>query len=357
MPVYRNSDDLMLKMLMGTLTVDVYQIYRKTPKTWTKKALTEVMTYDFVKETIFTDGDITNIVPALTNLMEFLGKNDLLDQNKTDKYIRFFEEIQPEMLKQIHKDASANLYKMISEETVKRQLDINDQERVHEFGETFFAEGGFEGLKKYLDKSDRKSTDRAIDDFLSRNSYETNDEEAVDEPELLNDPKQLRKAAKNYETDAERQYLNNDHILKYGNHFWNMEEAKRYHDQGLELGLKLYLKRRQYGLNEDISKSDVIDTVVQMVDFFYAYYLTGPQKWQTRNMLEVGGSFRSHTSDEGMSILKNLIRMMRNDHITTFEHADALIDALLGQSSSVGSVGFSKGKLRRKKKKKKKKRK
>lgn len=343
-PVYGDSDDLMIKMLMGTLTVDIYQIYRKTPNAWTKKAISEVMTYDFVKETAFSDKGINCIGDSLMNLLKFLSKDGLLDQDKADKYIRFIDEVQLQMVKHMLHDQDVNSYKRISWETINRNIDPTDQEKLREFGDEFFAEGGFVGLKK---QRELEAENAEPFDPLSLDDVEY-------EPELLNDPEKLKATAMGYEDGSDLQYMRTGHVLNYGTKLWNLVDAEKYHTQALELGLKLYLKRQQYDLSEDIPGRNVVDTVVQTVDFFYGEYLTGPADWRVSNMTEVGGFMRGHTSDEGMSIFKNLIRLMRDEGIISYKQADALLDALFGRKKSVGSVSLSKGKIRRGKKKKKK---
>ncbi|AUI72337.1 hypothetical protein COSHB9_11460 [Companilactobacillus alimentarius] len=93
-----------LDLIMSALTEFAYDIYRKTPKSWTKKAMTEIMQMEFIDNLELSKADYQLIVPALSDLFDFVAKKGWLKEQKAQSYKRFLIAGEPKMLKEANEE-------------------------------------------------------------------------------------------------------------------------------------------------------------------------------------------------------------------------------------------------------------
>lgn len=88
----------LLRTAMSALTDKAYDIYRKTPKSWTKKAIYGILTDYFVSNVGFDTKDYPRIVPALTGLLTYVGKKGWVNAKKIDNYKRYLAASEADMI-------------------------------------------------------------------------------------------------------------------------------------------------------------------------------------------------------------------------------------------------------------------
>ncbi|MQS76202.1 hypothetical protein [Companilactobacillus halodurans] len=93
-----------LDLIMSALTEFGYNIYRKTPKSWTRKAVTEIMQMEFVENLDLAEDDYKKIVPALSGLFDFVAQKGWLKEKKAESYKRFLIAGEPKMLAEAEKE-------------------------------------------------------------------------------------------------------------------------------------------------------------------------------------------------------------------------------------------------------------
>lgn len=91
-------DKGLLYEAITAMTDLIYTNFRKTPRTWTKKVITAVMTDDFVSYDIFLQEEIKLVVPALLKYLDYVGKIGKLPVTTVERYQRFITAAEPEML-------------------------------------------------------------------------------------------------------------------------------------------------------------------------------------------------------------------------------------------------------------------
>lgn len=363
--LFGSSDGNTLKLIMYYLVVNNYEVHRKTPQTWTKKSIADIMTYDFVKQLNFPEQDRDQIVPTLVNFMDYLADNDLLKREKAEKYQRFFTEIEPKMLKLMRDDLLVNPEKLTIEEISKRGWSLpEDAEAISEFGEEYMKNGALESSKERLKfENDDDYGDMDDEDFAElldsdADMLGADADDDGDPRQILKNPEQLRQVAEIYDPDKNQEFLRGDHIDSKGLKTWNETDAMKNHARGVQLALKFFLLRTDYGLGYDLPSFETIQAISQIVDHFYNHFLETPEEWKTQSMITFAGIIRGHASSEGILIFTNFFRMLANDRIISIEKSQKFIDTLHGKNKkTLGSFSISKGKLKRKKKKKKKKKK
>jgi len=145
---------------MSALTDQAYNEYRKTPKSWTKKAIHGVLTGYFVSNIGFDAKDYQHIVPALTGLLTFVGKKGWINQTKVDNYQRFLAASEDEMIELASDSSNYSSSKTLVTKMMEQDIDLNDESAVNDFINQVNANGGIDSLRE--DNVDNIPTDSNV---------------------------------------------------------------------------------------------------------------------------------------------------------------------------------------------------
>lgn len=90
----------LLYTAISAMTDLIYTDFRKTPRTWTKKAITVVMTNDLIRYNIFMPKEIKRVVPALLKYFDFVGEMEELSAATVERTKRYIAAAEPKMLEE-----------------------------------------------------------------------------------------------------------------------------------------------------------------------------------------------------------------------------------------------------------------
>ncbi len=271
------SSDL-LTFMVTTLTDKAYDNYRKTPKSWTKKAITGVLTGFFVSNADLTEAELQQVAPALTGFLEFVAEQGWLNAKRASDYQRFINAAALEMLTRAQDPQSAGPGKLIGAEMQKQGIDISDRDAVAKFIDQVNANGGIDSL------------------YEDNQVFADDDDEAPDDlTTLLNHPDQLASVAKLYDPDINQQYLKDaHHPVSAG---WRQAKAIETHTLAVETGLRLWIQRKAYAISIAWEAADLLAAVADFMDVLYAQNLVTPEQWSVSAFKEIGQWFRETQSD------------------------------------------------------------
>jgi len=111
-----------LRMVLDTLTERAYNDYRKTPKSWTKKAIVGVFSGYFVSNLTLEPEEYALVVPALCALLDFLGQNGWLNVKKVGTYQRYMMAAAPAMIERAKDPDNYGPAKLTCQQMVARVL-------------------------------------------------------------------------------------------------------------------------------------------------------------------------------------------------------------------------------------------
>jgi len=210
----------LVKIAMSVLTNEAYDIYRKTPKTWTKKAIHGVLTNYFINDMNLTQEDYQHVVPALTGLLTYVTEQGFISEKKSDNYKRFLAASEAEMIELSHDSNNDGIAKKIMGEMVAQGIDPDDDAAV----------------LKFLEQ---------VDDESKMDIFYGDDDDSFDglfDGDITLTDEQLIGVAKVYDPDKDEEYLNFSHATSNGKNKWDREVAKQTHSLGVQYGIKLYAK-------------------------------------------------------------------------------------------------------------------
>lgn len=320
----------LLSLSMSALTDKAYDIYRKTPKTWTKKVIHGVLTGYFVSNVGFDTDDYRYIVPALTGLLTYVGKQGWVNEKRIDNFKRYLAASEDEMVELASDTNNFGPSKIIATKMMEQGIDFNDEAAVNEFIKQVNANGGVDSLR---------NDNKTLTDELNLNSN------------------QIEEVAKAYDPDPERRYLSDPHIEMNGIRRWNKITAVKNHADGVEYGFKLWNKRQDYGLPESITAPDVVVTVSQITDVLYAQHLETLDLWTFRTWKEFGAWIKEGQSSAEYARTSNLLtalfQMLSTENLLSQSMSKKLISVFEAKIIPFNQVKRVKGKLRKKKNKRK----
>jgi len=310
----------LLETVIGSLTERAYSEYRKTPKSWTKRAITGVMTGYLVSNTGLTDAEYDLVAPALNAWLAFVGATGELNAKRVSDYQRFITAAGPQMVAQAKDQGNFSPAKLVMNLADKQGVDLNDEAANRAFVEQLNAQGGIDALYDHLED---EAT--ANDDWYS-------DEEATDDDgadllaTMLAHPDQLAEVAKLYDPDPQKTYLEMSHGTS-----WQRRTAMRVHELGVQAGVKFWLARQTYQLPADHEALDIIRSVSDFVDVIYAQHNQAPTDWSVPTMQAIGQWLRQTGKGQAVEWLyANLLRMLGSDDTLTRQQAKQLPAAILG---------------------------
>lgn len=321
-PTWQNTtsdiDQGTLEMIIETLVRTAYDEYRKTPKSWTKKAITGVMTGRLIRNVNLTATDYQALAPAVTEFLAFVGQNGWLNAKRVSDYQRFINAAAPEMIALSQDRQNFGPAKLIGEKLQASGIDLSDRAAVDDFIQQINADGGVDSLYGEDDLSDE------------------NDEQSADVDELkkiMADPTKFAQVARAYDPDPQADYLMASHQSKEVG--WQRKTAVKVHELAVQTGLRLWLKRDNYHFPAGSELSDVMSNAMEFIDVLYAQSLVTPAEWTVAVLREIGTWFQSHEVaeyDEMKKFIVNLVDSMYNDGILSKKQAGQLPAAFAGKA-------------------------
>lgn len=256
-----------LDLAVTSLADKVYDWHRKTPKTWTKKALREVMTTYWVANVDFTPAEYPLLVPAISDFLAFVGDQGWLNAQKVANYRRYMQAIEPEMLTQAKDQKNYGFAKMIGQALQQAGIDPSDQAAVANYLEQLNRRGGVDAL--YAEESEP-------------------DPEPEDLREILANPDQLREAAAVYDPDPDQDYLQKQHVFTIDDRTWRRRTAIEVHALAIQFGLRLWLTEKTYVKAQGYDAADTVAMIGEFVDTMYAQHVQTPKQWTVEAWRDFG---------------------------------------------------------------------
>jgi len=319
----------LVELAMMALTNKAYNIYRKTPKSWTKKVIHDVLTdclpFDL---DMLEANDYSHVVPALTGLLTYVGKEGLLSEQKVIKYGRCLVANEDEMLK-------------IAAQSSSDFQDLKDS-----------LEKGHNQTNRSKDSNDKET----INAFITDVEVETLYKDSGFEKRLASDDDKLTNSVQIYDPDMDKKYLNKLHHDSNGNYYWSQEEAIQTHALAVQYGLKVWLNRNDYKLLGDMEALEVVQDTCEVVDYIYARGTETPQHWSKSFWKLLAEHVKLDNSYDVYKrfavVWKNLAIVLSKDHVISEQLAYYIIKCLRTKGNHEHQIRRIKGKLRKKSKRK-----
>ncbi|UYN56845.1 hypothetical protein OFW50_01715 [Lacticaseibacillus chiayiensis] len=230
-----------VKMLVSTLTMRIYDQFRKTPKAWTKEAVEHVMTGYFVSNLLITAEAYTTIDPILTAFVDFMVSKN---------YIR------PVVGKRVQRGIKEAAPKMIA-----LAQDSDNYGPAKTVGMAMLAAG--------LDPADPVAADEFLNDY--------------------HEVEQVRRAVQGLPYHEEDVYQPDDayhtlpHVDTFDGQQWQLATATQVHHQMIKYARLLWIDEDSADMRGAWAQSDIVDALVTMGDAMYAEYLETPETWHADN--------------------------------------------------------------------------
>ncbi|MCH5461813.1 hypothetical protein HC026_00045 [Lactobacillus sp. LC28-10] len=316
-------DQDILELVVTTLAEKIYDYHRKTPKTWTKKALRDVMCTYLVGNVDLSDDDYQNLVPEVSEFLDYIVKRGWLNDKKAANYQRYMAAIEPDMIDFAQDETNFGPSKTIALEMRRQGIDINDRPAVDKFIKDLNARGGVDALyddkfNEYLDEDDDPLDG---DDFLA----------------MLDNPQQLAEVAQLYDPDSQQQFLKNDHLPELDGHKWRKKTAIEVHQKAVQFGLRLWLTKKDAALENKMDAATTVGLVCEFVDVMYAQNLQKPSEWTAAAWYEFGDWLHKYSKEDNRGIrqanmLAELARVLGEADIISAKKAQQLAAAILGKT-------------------------
>lgn len=312
---------------ISALSEKVYDVYRKTPRSWTKKAIQDILMTYFVSNIDFTAEEYTLVVPALTELLDFVTDKGWLRIEIVERYKRYLAGAESQMIELAKDPNNFGPAKRALISMREQGVDLNTKEEVQKYMDQVNAKNG-------VDISKIKAKKTSVDyDSLS--------------------PKQLAIMVKEFDTDKEQSYLDELHKNDDGSKIWSKQKAIEMHEFGVQYGIKLKMNAEKYKIPASIGTSAIIGIASEMFDAMYAQKLDTPEQWQVSAWQDYSSWLREVHDDDAYyvisTVLKALAMILNDDKILSKKVSDGIIDALNGRVVSMADFQLIKGKLRKKK--------
>jgi len=306
----------LLTFIFTTLAEKAYDSYRKTPKSWTKKAITGVLTGYFVSNTDLTKKECQQVAPALSEFLTFVASQGWLNEKRASDYQRFITAAAPAMIAKAGDQKNAGPAKLVSAALKAANVDLKDEAAVQRFIKQINDNGGIDSL--YDDDLPAEADDTDIPDNLM---------------DLLAQPQQMAAVATTYDPDPDQDYLRDaHHSVSEG---WREAKAIKTHALAVETGLRLWLQRQEYNISKGWESTDLIIAVVDFMDVLYAQNLVMPSQWSVSVFNEIGHWFRNEQSADDYQkmqpVIAGIVGVLRTTEILTKKQAGQLPAAFNGE--------------------------
>lgn len=315
-----------LSALMFSMTENAYNIYRKTPKTWTKTALNGVMENEFITNMDLQDEDFRLIVPAMSAFIDFVAENGWINEQKAANYKRYLAAGEEKMIEASHNDTKAGPAKLIYKEMEKQGINMENDEEVEKFIQDLNENGGIDSL---LPNDEPNGTRNYTDGELAT---------------ILTDKDALESFSQIVDPNFEVNFLGDHHLIELGNKKWSTRQAKTVHFQGIKDGIKMWLgrDRNKYELPAGIDVVSLVGTVAELEDTLYSQHLQTPKQWTPATWREFGQWARNNQSmgrnKEATKLFTSVIRIQADNKRISPQKANELLFAMRGENNNIISL-------------------
>lgn len=314
-----------LRLGVDTLTEKMYDVYRKTPKTWTKYGLRDVMIGYWIGHVDFETAEYESLVPEIAAFLDFTARNGWLNEKKVTDYKRYMAAIEPELIEKSKDSSNFGVGKTIGLEMQRQGIDLTDKAAVDNFIRDLNARGGVDALMgddNDVDVADEDEFDLELDSDKLR--------------VLLDQPKRFALAAEDYDPDPGRFFLMNDHLPELGDQTWRSKTAVAVHILGVQYGIRLWLAASEVALENKMDATETLGLVCEFVDLIYAQYLQQPKDWTVDAWHEFGDWLYRYSKEDNRGIrqanvLAKLALVLGEAKLINSSQAKRLAAAMLGQ--------------------------
>lgn len=306
----KGVDESILRMAMAALTDTAYNQYRKTPKSWTKKAIHGVLTSYFIKNVNFEADEYAYIVPALSGLLDYVVDQGWLNKKRAADYQRFLKASEAEMIELSKDSNNFGDAKLLAVKMLESGIDISDEKSVRDFITDINKQGGVSYLRK-LDNDSKKTKNIG----------------------------NVEELAKDFDPDPQRKFLNSPHLPELDGKKWDQATAIHVHELGVDYGTELALKRDKYVLPVEISVSVVVLSVSQMIDVLYAQHLQAPDEWTIATWQEFSSWLKENQTkeqyDRTVRLLESLMMFLKDRKVLSSKNAKEINSVIQGKVVSL----------------------
>lgn len=315
-----------LTVVLNELVQRGYNYYRKTPKTWNKRILIDIMTTTIITKYEFSAEEYALIVPMLISFLQFVANQGWLNAKRAADYQRYLQAGEADMLAGA-KDYVDNpdALAIINQKMVAAGIDPKDPDAAAKFVDELEATGGLAELYEQLYGDNTIEADQP-----------ENDDTAPEIEEVMNNPAAFAGVAQVYDPDKRQTYLTGDH--RSINDGWLKKTAIAVHSTGVQAGLRLWFHRQNIVLPAGWDAPEVISNVSELADRLYAQWLVTPNEWTTKIFSQVGQWLKDNRSqadyDDMITLLTSLITVLTAAGILTATQGDQLPEALKGGNTT-----------------------
>lgn len=324
----------LLRMLLETLVGQAYDDYRKTPKSWTKYAITGVMTGYFVSNLDLTPSEYGLIAPALNGLLAFVGANGWLNAKKAGTYQRYVTAAVPEMIAKAQDGSNFGPSKILLQGLRSAGIDPEDDAAVQAYLADLNRAGGVDRL--YAEQAvSADDLDQLLDEMHEKYDFSTDPESLKDFVETLSENKDKMEILQNHQSQS-------------NGHHWRRLTAFKVHTQGIKLALQLWVQREIYPLMPSWHSSDAVEALSDVVDTLYAQHIQKPADW-TAPVMQQYSQWLCEEKPSGyierLEGMISLLAMMADQKILSTKRAKALTRAIRTELPAWDEKAKVKGKV------------
>lgn len=307
-----------LQLIVSTLAEKIYDFERKTPKTWTKRALKSVLTGYMVSNVNLDADDYKTLAPSVADFFDFVARHGWINVKRAADYRRFLLAIEPEMLAAAANDQNYGPAKKLANALRAAGIDVTDDAAVKKFINQLNIQGGIDAL-------DNMVPEEAMGDRI-----------ASEVQQALNNPRKLRELATKYDLDKLERFLQAQHLPESKPYNWRRERAIDVHQQAVTLGLQLWATNAQAVVDKGEDVLGCLQLVTEFADVMYAQHLLTPESWTTDALRDFGQWERDYSKQNNrglkqVAILTALLKMMGEIGPLNHTMSVKLIAAINGQ--------------------------
>ncbi|WP_125545587.1 hypothetical protein [Levilactobacillus lindianensis] len=327
-----NTD--LLGLVLETLVDQAYGEYRKTPKSWTKYAITGVMTGYFVSNLDLMPAEYSLIAPALNGLLAFVGENGWLNAKKAATYQRYVTAAAPEMIAKAQDGWHFGPSKLLLQGLREADIDPSDNTAVQAYMADLNRAGGVDRL--YAEQAvSADGLDKLLDELHAEYDFST-------------DPASLTDTVEAFLRKEDRMKLLQNHQSQVDGHHWRRLTAFKVHSQGIKLALQLWAQRETYPVMPSWHSSDAIEALSDVADTLYAQHIQKPADW-TAPVIRQYSQWLCEEKPGGyierLEGLISLFAMMADQKIFPAKRAEALTRVVRAELPTWNKKAKVKGKV------------